>query len=403
MNLPMDNVARVASLYLFREAAVQSLTDRTVLDPDATQLAQKLAQNADELVVFDLSGTDEEHEASLLTLRRICASCPVPVHGAGNVKRMEDIKKLLYAGCRTALLNCSKSSNCLLAAEVAAKFGRERIGACVVPGDHFSWTSDIARNIGVLVCLDSGDAERLAAERPFSVELIDVPLGMHVRRIEAGLQFEDLKKGPDGLVPVIVQESGTQQVLMLAYMNEEAYRHTLLTGRMTYFSRSRQSLWIKGETSGHYQFVHSLKADCDKDTLLATVTQIGAACHTGSHSCFFNDIVTLRSETQQPQSLGILEEDMETIRERRRHPLEGSYTNYLFDKGIDKMLKKLGEEGTEIIIAAKNPEPQELVYEISDYLYHLMVVMEEKGVDWKDISEELNRRRTDKSSSEEDS
>ncbi len=394
MNLKLENTARVASLYLFKEVAVQSLTDKTIVDPDAAQLALQLAAEADALLVFDLSDSDEEHEASLLTLRRICAETPVPVHGAGNIKRLEDVKKILYAGCRTAVLNYGKESNRLLTAEAAARFGRDRIGACVAPGDP--WDPETAQ-CSLVVCMDSADAERLTGHLPAGTDLIDLPAGKHLRSMEAALSFADLKKGPDGLVPVIVQESGTKEILMLAYMNEEAYLHTLRTGRMTYYSRSRQSLWIKGETSGHFQYVHSLTADCDLDTLLATVTQVGAACHTGSHSCFFNRISTFRPEKEKA-GLDVLTEDMETIRERRRHPMEGSYTNYLFDKGIDKMLKKLGEEGTEIIIAAKNPEKQEMIYEISDYLYHLMVVMEEKGIDWQDIAEELVRRKTDKSS-----
>ena len=140
---------------------------------------------------------------------------------------------------------------------------------------------------------------------------------------------------------------------MMAYMNEESFQATLASGRMTYFSRSRQKLWLKGETSGHFQYVKSLKIDCDNDTILAAVKQVGAACHTGSRS---------------------------------------SYTNYLFDKGIDKILKKLGEEATEIVIAAKNPNPEEIKYEISDFLYHMMVLMADRGITWEEITEELANR-----------
>ena len=181
---------------------------------------------------------------------------------------------------------------------------------------------------------------------------------------------------------------------MVAYMNEEAYNMTLETGRMTYYSRSRQSLWIKGETSGHFQYVRALYGDCDMDTLLARVVQIGAACHTGSHSCFFNRVSEPRMAGRRASSTGdVLREDYQTIIDRRDNPKEGSYTNYLFDKGIDKILKKLGEENTEIVIAAKNPGENEIIYEIADYLYHLEVLMAEKGVDWDDITRELVRRQ----------
>lgn len=178
---------------------------------------------------------------------------------------------------------------------------------------------------------------------------------------------------------------------MLAYMNEEAYDRTIETGRMTYYSRSRQELWIKGETSGHYQYVKALHLDCDNDTILAKVEQIGAACHTGNYSCFFQELVKKDYKDENP--LMILKQDYDVIAERRRNPKEGSYTNYLFDKGIDKILKKVGEEATEMVIAAKNPDAEELKYEISDFLYHMMVLMVDRGLTWEDITRELVERR----------
>ena len=159
---------------------------------------------------------------------------------------------------------------------------------------------------------------------------------------------------------------------------------------MTYWSRSRQEIWKKGLTSGHLQFVRSMQIDCDNDTLLARVTQIGAACHTGNRSCFYRSLVDPVSEKKQMAS--VLNDVYQVILDRQQHPKEGSYTNYLFDKGIDKILKKLGEEATEIIIASKNPEKQETVYEMSDFLYHMMVLMAEKGITWDDLARELANR-----------
>jgi phosphoribosyl-ATP pyrophosphohydrolase/phosphoribosyl-AMP cyclohydrolase len=178
---------------------------------------------------------------------------------------------------------------------------------------------------------------------------------------------------------------------MVAYMNKESFDLTVKTGRMVYWSRSRQELWMKGETSGHFQYVKSLTIDCDKDTLLAKVSQVGAACHTGSPTCFFTDIV--KKEYNDTNPLKVFEDEYNIICDRKDHPKEGSYTNYLFDKGIDKILKKVGEEATEIVIAAKNPDSEELKYEISDFLYHLMVLMVERGLSWKDITDELADRR----------
>ena len=193
------------------------------------------------------------------------------------------------------------------------------------------------------------------------------------------------------MVPVVVQDYRTLEVLMVAYMNEEAYEHTLSSGKMTYFSRSRHELWLKGSTSGHFQYVKSLTADCDMDTILAKVSQTGAACHTGARSCFFNEIARKDYE-EAANPLQVFEDVMNVIRDRKLHPKEGSYTTYLFDKGLDKILKKLGEEATEIVIAAKNPNANEIKYEISDFLYHMMVLMEEKDITWEEITYELANR-----------
>lgn len=147
---------------------------------------------------------------------------------------------------------------------------------------------------------------------------------------------------------------------------------------------------MKGETSGHIQYVKSLTADCDYDTILAKVSQIGVACHTGNPTCFFNNIV--KKEYMEKNPLKVFEDVYAIIEDRKLHPKEGSYTTYLFDKGVDKILKKVGEENTEIVIAAKNPNPEEIKYEIADYLYHLMVLMVEKGVTWEQVTQELSQR-----------
>ncbi len=214
--------------------------------------------------------------------------------------------------------------------------------------------------------------------------------GIHMVNFTSSLEWSDFKLNSDGMVPVIVQDYRTDEVLMLAYMNEEAFHRTISSGKMTYYSRSRQEIWMKGETSGHIQYVKSLTADCDYDTILAKVSQIGAACHTGNPTCFFNSIV--KKEYTEKNPLKVFDEVYGIIKDRRANPKEGSYTNYLFDKGIDKILKKVGEENTEIIIAAKNPNPEEIKYEISDYLYHLMVLMAERGVTWEDVTQELSQR-----------
>lgn len=190
-----------------------------------------------------------------------------------------------------------------------------------------------------------------------------------------------------GLVPAIAQDAHTGEVLMLAYMDEEALEKTLSTGFAHYHSRSRDALWKKGETSGNTQKVVSVRLDCDKDAVLLMVEQQGNACHTGARSCFFNSIQDGEDDSR------ILFDLAELLSDRRKNPKEGSYTNYLFDKGIDKILKKVGEESAEVIIAAKNEGTGELRYESADLLYHLLVLFEEKGLDLREVFAELKSRR----------
>lgn len=205
------------------------------------------------------------------------------------------------------------------------------------------------------------------------------------------LEFSSFKTDEKGLVPCIAQDYKTGEVLMMAYMNEESYKKTLDTGLMTYWSRSRNKLWTKGEESGHFQHMISLIIDCDKDTILAKVRQEGPACHTGNPTCFFTPLVENDSEKNK-NIMSVLEDVYSVIADRKVNPKEGSYTNYLFEKGIDKILKKVGEECTEIVIAAKNPDKEEIKYEIADFLYHVMVLMAERGVGWEEIADELARR-----------
>lgn len=189
-----------------------------------------------------------------------------------------------------------------------------------------------------------------------------------------------------GLLPAVVIEEGTKEVLMLAYMNEEAYEKTLKTKRTWFYSRSRRSLWNKGETSGHVQHVQSLYLDCDQDAIVVFVKQVGPACHTGEKRVF---ITKLYRGIHMENTFKLL---FETIEERKRNPLPESYTNYLFSKGEDKILKKIGEECTEVIIASKNNDKEELVKEMVDVLYHCFVLLAEKNIPLEDIMEEVTER-----------
>lgn len=430
----MNSKKFLPCIYLYQKRAVSGLDDLHEVSIDPVALAESYSDNkCDGIIVFDLSSTDREHEEAIDIIKEICATVAVPVIGAGAIHRMEDVKKLLYAGCRQAVLDYTEEDNIAVTREVSLKFGADKLLAmtdsskvireqCALINQYISSvlvrepailkeTAEISP-VPVITTLPEislvkiieilkmenvdGIAGKLVNDNYKEIEALKKLCrdnGIEVSEITAAYQWSDFKLNSDGMIPVIVQDYKTDAVLMQAYMNEEAYLATIHTGKMTYYSRSRQELWIKGETSGHYQYVKSLHADCDMDTILARVVQIGAACHTGSYSCFFNEILTLDDTADtQHNPLKVFEDVFAVIKDRKENPKEGSYTNYLFDKGIDKILKKLGEEATEIVIAAKNPSPNEIKYEICDFLYHMMVLMAEKDVTWEEITAELANR-----------
>lgn len=204
----------------------------------------------------------------------------------------------------------------------------------------------------------------------------------HVDELIRRLKFDE-----NGLIPAVVQDYVTHEVLTLAYMNEESLRVTLAEKRTCFYSRSRKCLWRKGETSGNTQRVVSVMADCDGDALVVQVKKAGPACHTGAESCFFDEL--FEDDDIRPFSLSGL---MELIAGRKIHPQEGSYTTYLFEKGRDKILKKIGEECTEVLIAGAKNDKEETVYELGDLMYHAMVLMVDMGVSLEDVTRELAKR-----------
>ena len=205
--------------------------------------------------------------------------------------------------------------------------------------------------------------------------------------IRTMIKIDELKFDQNGLIPAIVVDAVTKQVLTLAYMNRESLQISMEKGLTCFWSRSRQQLWLKGETSGHYQHIVSIDTDCDRDALVVKVEPDGPACHLGTTSCF--EYPVWQSEERDEFSLEIL---MELIRGRKAEKKEGSYTTYLFEKGLDKILKKVGEECTEVIIAGKAEDKKETIYEIADLTYHVMVLMIEAGISLEDIHRELASR-----------
>ena len=201
------------------------------------------------------------------------------------------------------------------------------------------------------------------------------------------LNIDKLKFNDNGLIPAIIIDYYTKEVLTLAYMNKESLEISLKEGKTCFYSRSRKELWRKGETSKNYQHIQSIKSDCDNDALVIEVIKDGPACHTGAESCFMNEVY--QKENYKDFSIYKL---YELIKGRKINMTEGSYTTYLFNSGIDKILKKIGEESSEVIIGAKNGSKEEIIYELSDLFYHSLVLMVEKNITLNDIKDELSKR-----------
>lgn len=207
-----------------------------------------------------------------------------------------------------------------------------------------------------------------------------------LEEILASLKFDE-----KGLIPAVIQDTGNGEVLMVAYMNKESLKRSLQTGRTWFFSRSRQSLWLKGETSGNYQFIREVRMDCDADTLLFLVDQKGVACHTGARSCFYRSIEG--EAVHQPTGRRIIDELYEVIRERQKNLPEGSYTTKLFKRGLDRIVQKVGEEAVEVVIAGKNRDKEEIIEETADLFYHLLVMLVACDVAPEEIRAKLAERR----------
>lgn len=207
--------------------------------------------------------------------------------------------------------------------------------------------------------------------------------------------INELKFNAHGLIPAVVQNIETKEVLMVAYMNADTLKQTLETGRATFWSRSRKEVWVKGDTSGNYMYVKEIRVDCDADCLVLLVNPAGPACHTGNRSCFFRKVEDgkLVKDDTVPERNDIFEREQAVVIDRKKNPEDGSYTNYLFDKGEDKILKKVGEEAAEVVIAGKNRDKGEISYEVSDLIYHLTVMLVDNDMTWDDIYKEMERRR----------
>ncbi len=382
----------------------------------------------DKIILYDLSDDDREQQKNLQVIKKITLISELPVYAGGNINSMDDMRRILYSGCNKVVLNSLKEQTEKFAREGAQRFGADRMALSLFSVDvFFKQKASVEEYISEIIVLD----ERLAGtmsdvtDMPYSILVNEVTReeicrvltadenikgisckvfsehpelvsdiknylkeqGIRTNHLTATMEWSDLTADANGLIPVVTQDYQTNEVLMLAYMNEEAFYNTLETGKMTYYSRSRKSLWLKGETSGNYQYVKSLVVDCDRDSILAKVSQIGAACHTGNHSCFHTDLAT--DEYRQRNLFEVLDNTYNTILERKNDPKTGSYTSYLFGKGLEGIVKKVGDETLDLIFASMSFDIENTKFQAADLVYHLMVLMAEVDITWEDVLEEL--------------
>ena len=411
--------------------AVRWFDDNEIISVDPVALAKHYFEmGADELIVFDLSDGDDEHDEAIDIIKKINMSVGIPVIAGGYIKTEEDVQRLLCTGITKVILNLAKHHIIEMMPALSKRFGRDKIAVSLddfdtlfkqqhliedyssesifmhrldlnsvinLTEDKCTVLTDTMDQDEILKILKSDGVKAVSGLfisqkdmgfNDFKELCIDNGIGMNT--FETSIEFEDLHKNEQGLIPVIVQDCQTNEVLMLEYMDEKAFDHTVKTGKMSFYNKEKDCLWVKGETSGNYQYVKSITADCDLDTLLVKVSSVGAACVTGNKTCFFNNVAGLEVEYKNP--LQVFKTVYNIISDRKVNPKEGSYTNYLFDGGLDSILKKLGEESVEILIASKNSSIEEVKNEISDFLYHVMVLMVEKGITWEEITAELTDR-----------
>lgn len=338
----MDKKRMIAVIYIDGDIAVRSFEDKSLFRGDIEALTLEMSESdIDAILCFDVSDKADPfaHERSLISLGNICKNTSLPVYGGGHIESLTDVEAIFERGCSKVILNFAKESAQLILESMTGIYEKDRIAATIASEDNLVINRTLLESgVGELILIDEHALKNclgasvlpcvvflpeISLDKMFSImgkdnvsgisgdivneNITRIPTlkklcqeqGINVTRFEPLIPFSELKKGADGLVPCIVQDVETGEVLMMAWMNEEAYLKTLRTGRMTYYSRSRKTLWVKGETSGHFQYVKRFSIDCDNDTLLAQVKQIGAACHTGNHSCFYRDLIPAAIDVEE--------------------------------------------------------------------------------------------------------
>lgn len=424
----MQKKSVVATLYLKNGVAVKGENDFTTVG-DALDLCKYYNDNGfDKIIILDLFENDIEQEKNIRVIKQINKQIDIKVC-AGNLEtQASDVKKYLYAGCVEVIFNGQKPTSLSAAIEVSKNYSKDIVVVGANSVDFIFKQKDVMNrcfheivlkntelielventtSIPYIVCLEEididniikilhhGNVRGICVDSFYNkkIDIMDLKNRLaknHIKmdNYEPELHWNDLKKNSDQMVPVIVQDYRNDDVLMLAYMNEEAFNATISSGKMTYWSRSRNELWVKGLTSGHFQYVKSLTADCDFDTILAKVSQIGAACHTGNRTCFFNNII--QKEYVEKNPIKALDSLYDSIKDFRDNASDRVENELLLDGGTDEILQNVGEKFINILLSYKTIDQTDFKIEMSDFLYKIMILMVEKGVTWEDIIKEMS-------------
>ncbi len=431
-------------------------SQKTTFAENPVEVAKKWEKQGGEFLhIVDLDGAKSGKSENFAVIKAIIEAVNIPVEVGGGIRTLEDVDKMIELGVKRVIIGTSAIENPNVVKRAVDKYGEKiavgidakdgKVAVCgweevsevsaidlaikmrkigvkyiiytdiatdgMLKGPNVSAMAEMVRESGVNVIASGGvssldDISALGKAKvqgaiigkALYTENISLPDAVKLGKEIEGSPYDfisGLKFDEKGLIPTIAQDAKSGEVLMCAYMNEESLKKTIDSKNAVYFSRSRQELWEKGATSGHYQKVKNILVDCDCDAIVLKVEQTGAACHTNNYSCFYREAVGgILEEITTGRNIGegVLYDVFDTIVSRKENPKEGSYTNYLLDKGIDKILKKVGEEATETIIAAKGEDNGEVVYEAADLLYHLSVMLVDKGLTWDDIFDELAKR-----------
>lgn len=427
----MEKKRLMATMYLKNGCAIRGKDDDTVLGP-ANELARLYNDSGiDKIMLWDLSETKEEHNNTLKVIREINRVLEISSYAFGWTSTIRDIKEYLFSGCRRVILSSSDPELPNILEECQKRFRGDRLSLALddvdvifkkrseieeyyhdvyvfkeeileslvnmteVPFYAVVDTMDVdtyAEILKIPTCLGIGGP--LLNERYTDIMILKHQLyerGLLVLLNDSTMSWDAFKLDNDGLIAVVAQDYATKEVLNYGYMNEEAFEATMTKGKMHYYDKSSGSIYMHGESSEQFQYVKSLSVDCHKQAILAKVSQIGVACHTGNYSCFYTEIV--KKDYIEKNTVRVLENIYNVITSRKKHPREGSFTNFLMEKGLNEIARRIQSESTEIILSAKDDDSEALRAQLSDLLYFLMVLMSKYDITWDDVINELAQRK----------